>query len=90
MTTISLKLPDSLLRALTEEARSRRVGKSEVIRDCLERSLRRNRKKARPTCLELMGKAAGSFRGPADLSTNRRHLVKAVKAHADRSGKNPR
>lgn len=88
MTTISLKLPESLLRALDEEARERRVGKSEVIRDCLERSLRRKRKKT--NCLELMGKAVGSFHGPADLSTNRRYLTKAVKAHAERSGKNPR
>ncbi len=90
MRTISIKLPDAMIREITQEAEARRVGKSTVIRDCLERALRRGKKsKQTVSCLDLMGESAGSFRGPRDLSTNRRHLVEAV-ANANRSRKNPR
>ena len=90
MTTISLKLPEAVLREIAQEAEARRVGKSAVIRDCIERALRRG-KKSRPsaTCLDLMGDAVGSFRGPGDLSTNRRHLADAI-ARANRTRKNSR
>lgn len=89
MTTISLKLPDALLREVAREAEARRVGKSTVIRDCLERVLQRGRRSKEPvTCLDLMGDAVGSFRGPRDLSSNRRHLTTAI-ANASRR-KNPR
>ena len=89
MTTISLKLPDALLREITREAEARRLGKSAIIRDCIERALR-GKKKNTVSCLELMGDAVGSFRGPRDLSTSRRHLAEAVAAHAYRSRKSPR
>lgn len=90
MTTISLKLPDALLREITREADARRVGKSAIIRDCLERALQRGKKSATSvTCLDLMGDAVGSFRGPRDLSTNRRYLAEAI-AHANPSRKNRR
>ena len=90
MTTISLKLPDPLLREINREAEVRRTGRSAVIRDCLERVLRRGKKpQATVSCLDLMGDAVGSFRGPRDLSTNRRHLTDAI-VHANRTGKNSR
>lgn len=89
MTTISLKLPDALLREVTREAEARRVGKSTVIRDCLDRVLRSGKRPKQPvTCLDLMGDAVGSFRGPRDLSSNRRHLAAAI-ANASRR-QNPR
>ncbi|HXC34910.1 MAG TPA: ribbon-helix-helix domain-containing protein, partial [Candidatus Acidoferrales bacterium] len=79
MTTISIKMPEAMLREITQEAQSRRVGKSEFIRDCLDRALRRGKKtKKSASCLDLMGESVGSFRGPRDLSTNRRHLIEAV------------
>jgi hypothetical protein len=91
MTTISLKLPDALLREVVHEAETRRVAKSAVIRDCIERTLRQGKKaKKSATCLELMGDKVGSFRGPRDLSTNRRHLAAAITANANRSRKGPR
>ena len=90
MTTISLKLPEAVLREIAQEAEARRVGKSAVIRDCIERALRRGKKsKASVTCLDLMGDGVGSFRGPRDLSTNRRHLADAI-VRAKRTTKNPR
>ena len=90
MTTISLKLPEALLHEIEHEAEARRVGKSAVIRDFIERGLRRGKKsKSSVSCLDLMGNAVGSFRGPTDLSTNRRYLAQAI-SHANRSRKNPR
>lgn len=86
MTTISLKLPEALLREIALEAETRRVGKSAVIRDCLERTLRRGKKTKHPvTCLDLMGDWVGSFRGPRDLSSNRRYLAETIAAHAHRA-----
>jgi len=91
MTTISLKLPEPLLRQVEREAEARRVAKSAVIRDCIERALHRGKKaKDSVTCLDLMGDSVGSFRGPRDLSTNRRHLTEAITAHANRSRKSSR
>ena len=91
MTTISVKLPEPLLRQIEDEAENRGVGKSAVIRDCIERTLRRgkNHKKA-VTCLDLMEKWVGSLQGPKDLSSNRGYLAGAIAAHADRSRKNSR
>jgi Ribbon-helix-helix protein, copG family len=84
MTTISLKLPDELLRKINREAEARRTGRSTVIRDCLERVLRRGKKSPDTvSCLDLMGGGVGSFKGPRDLSTNRRHLTTAI-THASR------
>lgn len=91
MTTISLKLPDALLREVEQAAEARRVGKSAVIRDCIEQGLRRRKiSKKEITCLDMMGNWVGSVRGPLDLSTNRRYLIDAVAAHADRGRKNSR
>jgi hypothetical protein len=39
MTTISLKLPESLLARLERESRARRTTKSSVVRECLEQQL---------------------------------------------------
>ena len=91
MTMISLKLPEALLREIAHEAETRRVGKSAVIRDCIERTLRRGKKtKKSVTCLDLMGDSVGSFRGPRDLSTNRRYLAEAITANANRGRKSSR
>ena len=39
MTTISLKLPESLLARLERESRARRTTKSSLVRECLEQQL---------------------------------------------------
>ena len=91
MTTISLKLPLALLCEVEQEAQARRVGKSAIIRDCIERALRNSRRpKPSATCLDLMGTWVGSFRGPRDLSSNRRHLTEAISKRAHRKPKNSR
>jgi hypothetical protein len=91
MTTVSLKLPEVLLRDVEDEAETRGVAKSAVIRDCIERTLRKKKRpKREATCLDLMGDLVGSFRGPRDLSTNRRYLIEAIAANARRRPKNGR
>ena len=91
MTTVSLKLPELLLREVEQEAATRGVAKSALIRDCIERILRNTKKPKRAeSCLDLMGDWVGSFRGPRDLSTNRRYLTEAIAANARRRPKNGR
>jgi len=41
MQTISLKLPDDLLAELNREAKARRVTKSRLVRESLEKALRK-------------------------------------------------
>jgi hypothetical protein len=85
MRTVSLKLPEVLLREVEQEAATRGVAKSALIRDCIERTLQKTRKPKRQiSCLELMGDWVGSFRGPRDLSTNRRYLSEATATSARR------
>jgi hypothetical protein len=91
MTTISLKLPEALLREIEQEAATRGVPKSAVIRDSLEHTLRKGRKaKKKVSCLDLMGGWVGHFHGPPDLSTNKKYLKQAVLADYDRQRKNRR
>jgi Arc/MetJ-type ribon-helix-helix transcriptional regulator len=85
MTTVSLKLPETLLRDLEQEAAARGVPKSAVIRDSLERTLRSRRKgKKRISCLDLVRDLAGHFQGPPDFSTNKQYLREAVLADYER------
>jgi Arc/MetJ-type ribon-helix-helix transcriptional regulator len=85
MTTISLKLPESLIREIEREVATRGVSKSAVIRDSLDRTLRKGRKaKQELSCLDLMGDLVGHFAGPADLSTNKKYLTEAITADYER------
>jgi Arc/MetJ-type ribon-helix-helix transcriptional regulator len=90
MNTISLKLPEPLIREVETEARRRGVSKSELIRSTLESSLRRKRGKKRVSCLDLMGDLVGSQPGPADASTNPRYLEEAIEEDYNRGRKNSR
>ena len=91
MTTISLKLPEPLLREIEQEAATRGVSKSAVIRDSLELTLRQGRKaKKKVSCLDLVRDLVGSFDGPPDASTNPRYLKEAILADHRRGKKNPR
>ena len=91
MTTVSLKLPESLLREIEQEAATRGVPKSAVIRDCIEHTLCKGRKaKKRVSCLDLMGDWVGHFKGPPDASTNPRYLTEALLADHHREKKKSR
>ena len=75
MTTISLKVPESLAREVALEARRRGVSKSAWVREALERAAKEGRRKKKLSCLELAGDLVGSLRGgPSDLSSNPKYM----------------
>lgn len=82
MTTISLKLPQSLLRELETEAQMRGVAKSAIIRESLEAALRKGRKPKKKSCLDLMEDLVGHFEGPPDLSMNKRKYLREALSRA--------
>jgi len=74
MTTISLQVPDTLDSRLAEEAVRRRMSKSAVIRECVEKSLPAPREDRPASCLDLAGDLAGCLEGPSDIATNPSYL----------------
>ena len=75
MKTITLKLPDTLDYRLTHFAQVQKVGsKSAVVRQAIELYLSASPQSAEPSAAVMATKWLGRLRGPADLSTNRKHL----------------
>jgi len=75
MTTLTLKIPEGLAAELTAEARQRHLSKSEIARDALTSYLNSKKPKSKPSCYDLMEPFVGCVKdGPADLSTNKKHL----------------
>ena len=75
MRTISLKLPDDLLAQLEGEAKLRRVTRSRLVRDNLEKALSRPSRAAAPSCYDLARDLAGSVEGlPEDLAENPKYM----------------
>jgi hypothetical protein len=75
MQTISLKLPEDLLADLEREAKARRVTKSALVREGLERVLRRPQHGESASCYDLARDLAGSVKGlPRDLATNPKYM----------------
>jgi predicted transcriptional regulator len=66
----SFKLPEELDRALNELAQTRGTTRSAIVREALV-SLIKGR---RSSVTSLAGGLVGSVEGPADLSTNRKHM----------------
>ena len=75
MQTISLKLPDDLLAQLEHEAEARRVTKSMLIRESLEKALRPQSRAGKLSCFDLARDLAGSVKGlPEDLAENPKYM----------------
>ena len=75
MQTISLKLPEDLLDELISEAKARRVTKSQVVRDSLEKALRKQPAAADISCYDLARDLAGTVKGlPKDLADNPKYM----------------
>jgi Ribbon-helix-helix protein, copG family len=73
--TISLKLPDDLLAQLTSEAKARRVTRSRVVRESLEKALNKKPSADSVSCYDLARDLAGSVKGlPGDLATDPRYM----------------
>ena len=75
MKTLTVRLPARLVADIEAESRSRRVTKSDVVRDRLQRS----GKKPRLTPLADIADLIGSVKGlPPDLSARRKHYLRAT------------
>jgi hypothetical protein len=75
MRTISLKLSDELLAQLASAARTRRVTKSQVVRESLARALQEKPPAGSVSCYDLARDLAGSVKGlPKDLANNPKYM----------------
>jgi geranylgeranyl pyrophosphate synthase len=75
MVTMTVKLPPATSARLTAVARTRRVSKSQIVREAIERHLQSAGKKHRPSFYELTSDLLGCYKGKyRDLSTNPKHL----------------
>jgi predicted DNA-binding protein len=75
MRTISLKLPDDLLVQLDHEAKARRVTKSGLVRESLEKALRKSSPAGEVSCYDLARDLAGALKGlPEDLAGNPKYM----------------
>ena len=63
MTTITCKIPERLDAQLEAEAKQRRVSKSTIVRQALEKNLNGKKTKHRATAWDLAGHLAGSVKG---------------------------
>jgi hypothetical protein len=73
--TISLKLPDDLLAQLESEAKARRVTKSSIIRESLEKAFQTTLGAGGPSCYDLARDLAGAVRSlPRDLAEDLKYM----------------
>jgi predicted DNA-binding protein len=76
MRTISVRLPDDLLAQLGREAKARRVTKSQVIRESLEKGLIEQPPAGAVSCYDLARDLAGTVKGlPKDLAHNPKYMA---------------
>ncbi len=75
MSTISLKVPDTLEAELCAAASRRGVSKSALVREAIQSYLLTAEKAERPeSALSQVADLVGAFPGPADLSVGKNHL----------------
>ena len=76
MNTLTIKIPLGLDTALAQASERQQLSKSELVRQAITAYLGQAGSQARaPSALDLAGDLVGCFSGgPADLSSNRRHL----------------
>lgn len=76
MTTVTVKLPEPLLRALARGTKARGLLRSEVKRASLQQHLAdQGGQDEGPSCLDLVADRVGIFDGPKDASTNPKYLI---------------
>ena len=74
MQTISLKVPEHLLVQIEKEAKARGITKSLLVRESLEKALRKTPPGA-ASCYDLARDLAGTVKGmPADLADNPKYM----------------
>ncbi len=77
MKTLTVRLPEPLVAEIEAESRGRRISKSDVVRERLQRPARRAQRRAGP--LDAIADLIGSVDGlPADLSARTKHYLRAT------------
>jgi Arc/MetJ-type ribon-helix-helix transcriptional regulator len=77
MKTLTVRLPEALVAQIEAESRHRNISKSDVVRERL--NVARPTQGARPATLDEIADLIGSVDGlPADLSTRKKHYLKAT------------
>ena len=72
---VSLRLPEDLLDQLESEAKARRVTKSRLVRESLEKAFSRRSAGGAVSCYDLARDLAGGLKGlPRDLAENPKYL----------------
>jgi hypothetical protein len=75
MRTISVKLSDDLFAQLGQEAKTRRVTKSQLVRESLEKCLHERPPAGAVSCYDLARDLAGTVKGlPKDLADNPKYM----------------
>lgn len=74
MTTLALKIPETLADDLSALARRRGTSKAALVREALQTLLRREPSPPPGSALALAGDLVGCVEGPGDLSYNRAYL----------------
>jgi hypothetical protein len=69
--SLTVRLDESVAEQLADEARRTKRSKGQIVREALADYLRRSR----PSALQAARKYVGCMNGPADLSTNKKHLA---------------
>jgi hypothetical protein len=76
MKILTVKLPDGLFLEIADQAKARNISKSEVVRERLTREAQPRAKGQRGSLWSRMRDLViDSERLPADLSSNRNHLI---------------
>lgn len=75
MVTITCKIPAELNEQLEAEASRKMLPKSALVREALERSLKRPRREHQQMAFDQIKDLCGIIKdGPADMSTNPRYM----------------
>jgi len=76
MKTLTVRLPEPLVADIEAESRGRKISKSDVVRERLERPARRRRRTGSLNAIaDLIGSVAGL---PADLTTRKKEYLHAT------------
>ena len=74
MKAISIKLPDPLFHDLAQRAKTSAASQSDIVRTALAAYLNSDAKASSASCADRAQRWTGIMQGPADLSTNPKHL----------------
>jgi predicted transcriptional regulator len=77
MRVVSIKLPEALVKQLTELARRRNTSRSAVLREALESFERESRgsRGSQASVIQAAGDLVGSLQGPRDLASHSKHIA---------------